>query len=97
VRHVRHLYASREKMIPCPGSVSSRSILVFSGADGNLVDVRLSDTRDLVAAAAFFRSVWQVIGVMPYRITTGDHNAYPRAIRNVFGNTVVPSDQSLPE
>jgi putative transposase len=38
--------------------------------DGNLVDVRLSDTRDLTAAEAFFRSAWTVTGVAPDRITT---------------------------
>jgi putative transposase len=56
--------------------------------DGNLVDVRLSDTRDLAAAEAFFRSAWTVTGVIPDRITTDGHDAYPRAIRNVFGNRV---------
>jgi putative transposase len=56
--------------------------------DGNLVDVRLSDTRDLTAAEAFFRSAWTVTGMTPDRITTDGHDAYPRAIRNVFGNQV---------
>jgi DDE domain len=56
--------------------------------DGNLVDARLSDTRDLAAAEAFFRSAWTVTGVTPDRITTDGHDAYPRAIRNVFGERV---------
>jgi putative transposase len=56
--------------------------------DGNLVDTRLSDTRDLAAAEAFFRSAWTMTGVTPDRITTDGHDAYPRAIRNVFGNHV---------
>jgi putative transposase len=56
--------------------------------DGNLVDVRLSDTRDLIAAEAFFRSAWQVTGMIPARITTDGHDAYPRAIRDVFGDHV---------
>jgi putative transposase len=30
--------------------------------DGNLIDARLSDTRDLAAAEAFFRSAWTVFG-----------------------------------
>jgi putative transposase len=33
--------------------------------DGHLVDVRLSDTRDLAAAEAFFRSAWTATGVTP--------------------------------
>jgi putative transposase len=57
--------------------------------DGNLVDARLSDTRDLAAAEAFFRSAWTVTGVTPDRITTDGHDAYPRAIRNVFGERVM--------
>jgi len=47
---------------------------------GHLIDVRLSDTRDLTAAETFFRSAWTVIGVTPERITTDEHGAYPRAI-----------------
>jgi putative transposase len=57
--------------------------------DGHLVDVRLSATRDLTAAEAFFRSAWTVTGVAPERITTDGHDAYPRAIRNVFGDRVL--------
>ena len=56
--------------------------------DGHLIDVRLSDMRDLPAAEAFFRSAWAVTGVTPDRITTDGHDAYPRAIRQVFGNQV---------
>jgi transposase-like protein len=56
--------------------------------DGNLIDARLSDTRDLAAAEAFFRSAWAVTGVTPSRITTDGHDAYRRAIRNVFGDWV---------
>jgi transposase-like protein len=33
--------------------------------DGNLVDARLSATRDLAAAEAFFRSAWAVTRVTP--------------------------------
>jgi putative transposase len=57
--------------------------------DGHLIDAWLSDTRDLTAAEAFFRSAWTVTGVTPDRITTDGHDAYPRAIRNVFGDQVI--------
>jgi DDE superfamily endonuclease len=46
--------------------------------DGALVDVMLSDHRDLAAAKA-------VTGVAPDRITTDGHDAYPPAIRTVLG------------
>jgi transposase-like protein len=52
------------------------------------VDVQLSDTRDLAAAETLFRSAWTVTGMTPERLTTDDHDAYPRAIRNVFGERV---------
>jgi putative transposase len=55
---------------------------------GHLIDARLSNTRDLAAAEAFFRSAWRVTGVVPARITTDGHDAYPRAIRAVFGDQV---------
>jgi len=48
---------------------------------GALVDVRLSETRDMEAAKAFFRSAKVVTGVIPARVTTDGHDSYPRAIR----------------
>ena len=46
-----------------------------------LVDVRLSEKRDMAAAKAFFRSAKAVTGVTPARVTTDGHDSYPRAIR----------------
>jgi len=57
--------------------------------DGHLVDVSLSETRDLAAAKAFFRSARSVTQVAPDRVTTDGHEACPRAIREEFGKTVV--------
>ena len=48
---------------------------------GALVDVRLSEKRDMEAAKAFFRSAKAVTGVTPARVTTDGHDSYPRAIR----------------
>jgi transposase-like protein len=48
---------------------------------GALVDVRLSETRDMEAAKAFFRSAKIVTGVIPARVITDGHDSYPRAIR----------------
>ena len=45
--------------------------------DGALVDVMLSDRRDLAAAKAFFRSARTVTGIVPDRVTTDGHDAYP--------------------
>ncbi len=56
--------------------------------DGVLVDVMLSDHRDLAAAKAFFRSAKAVTGVNPDRVTTDGHDAYPRAIRTELGVTL---------
>ena len=52
---------------------------------GALVDVRLSETRDMAAAKAFFRSAKVVTGVAPARVTTDGHDSYPRAIRTELG------------
>jgi putative transposase len=40
---------------------------------GALVDVRLSETRDMAAARAFFRSAKTVTGITPARVTTDGH------------------------
>jgi putative transposase len=56
--------------------------------DGALVDVMLSEHRDLAAAKAFFRSAKTVTGVTPDRVTTDGHDAYPRAIRIELGKSV---------
>ena len=52
---------------------------------GSLVDVRLSEKRDMTAAKAFFRSAKAVNGVTPARVTTDGHDSYPRAIRTELG------------
>src|SRR5215469_12499224 len=55
---------------------------------GALVDVMLSEHRDLATAKAFFRSAKAVTGVTPDRVTTDGHDAYPRAIRTELGRHV---------
>ncbi len=56
--------------------------------DGNLVDTRLSPTRDLAAAKAFFKQATATVGHKPQRVTTDKHGSYPRAIRQVLGGKV---------
>src|SRR5690348_14292657 len=56
--------------------------------DGKLVDVMLSERRDLAAAKAFFRSAKAVSGSVPDRVTTDGHDAYPGAIRSELGKAV---------
>ena len=55
---------------------------------GALVDVMLSEKRDMDAAKRFFRSARAVTGVTPSRVTTDGHDSYPRAIREQLGETV---------
>src|SRR3954447_22557084 len=55
---------------------------------GALVDVMLSERRDMAAAKAFFRSARAVTGVTPDRVTTDGHDSYPRAIRSELGRGV---------
>jgi transposase-like protein len=56
--------------------------------DGAPVDVMLNEHRNLAAAKRFFRSAKAVTGVIPDRVTTDGHNAYPRAIRTELGSRV---------
>src|SRR3954464_12571564 len=56
--------------------------------NGALVDVLFSETRDMKAARAFFRSAKSVTGRIPDRVTTDGHDSYPRAIRTELGQGV---------
>ncbi len=56
--------------------------------DGNLVDCRLSERRDLDAAKRFFTQAVATMGQAPDRVTTDGHDAYPRAIRETLGPDV---------
>jgi transposase-like protein len=56
--------------------------------DGNLVDARLSQTRDMDAAVRFFRHALALAGDAPAQVTTDGHDAYPRAIRETLGPAV---------
>jgi len=55
---------------------------------GNLVDVYLSDTRDMAAAEAFFTSANKTTDIMPTQITTDKERAFPNAIKNTLGDDV---------
>ncbi|GHO63313.1 IS6 family transposase [Ktedonobacter sp. SOSP1-52] len=57
-------------------------------ADGNLVDSRLSEKRDMEAAQQFFKQALAVVGHTPEWVTTDGHTSYPRAIRETIGNNV---------
>ncbi len=54
-------------------------------ADGNLVDSRLSEKRDMEAAQQFFKQALEVCGHAPERVTTDGHASYPRAVREILG------------
>ena len=56
--------------------------------DGALVEVMLSERRDLAAAKRFFRSARAVTGAVPNRVTSDGHDAYPRTIHSTLGRNV---------
>ena len=56
--------------------------------DGNLVDSRLSEKRDMDAAKQFFSQAMAAVGHPPEAVTTNGHRSYPRAIRETMGNEV---------
>src|SRR3954452_2121006 len=53
--------------------------------DGNLVEVLLSEKRDMAAAQRFFAQALDIVGHPPAQVTTDGHDAYPRAIRETLG------------
>ena len=57
--------------------------------DGNLVDCRLSEKRELKAAKAFFQPALKVSGRPPARGSTDGHDSTPRAIREEIGAAVL--------
>jgi putative transposase len=70
--------------------VNGRWCYLYRAIDrmGALVDVMLSETRDMAAAETFFQSAKAVTGVTPARVTTDGHDSYPRAIRSQLGANV---------
>ena len=50
---------------------------LYRAIDGNLVDVYLSETRDI--AKAFLRSARSVTQIEPEQVTTDGHTSYPNA------------------
>ncbi len=57
--------------------------------DGNLVDVRLHEHRDMDGAKRFFEQAVETVGHAPDRVTTDGHDSYPRAIRETLGDDVM--------
>jgi transposase-like protein len=70
--------------------VSGKWVYLYRALDheGNLLDVRLSETCDLPAARAFFRSARMITKRSPLRVTSDRHGSYPGALRLEFGSTV---------
>jgi transposase-like protein len=58
-------------------------------ADGNLVDSMLSAPLDMDAAKRFFTRALAVAGHAPEKVTIDGHDAYPRAIRETLGASVI--------
>jgi len=56
---------------------------------GNLIEVLLSEQRDMDAAQRFFMQALDLVGQAPEQVTTEGHEAYPRAIRETLGGAVI--------
>lgn len=48
----------------------------------------LREKRDMEAAQQFFKQVLAVVGHAPERVTTDGHTCYPRAVREILGDSV---------
>ena len=53
--------------------------------EGELIDVRLSQKRDMEAVKAFFEKALSTADAPPEQVTTDGHDSYPRAIRETLG------------
>ncbi|OJV91577.1 MAG: IS6 family transposase [Chloroflexi bacterium 54-19] len=70
--------------------VGKSQVYLYRAIDkrGNLIDVRLSNTRDLEAAELFFKQAKETVGHNPEKVTTDGHDSYPKAIRKTLGLNV---------
>jgi putative transposase len=70
--------------------VKGRWCYLYRGIDenGNLVDVRLSEKRDMAAAKAFFAQAHEIVEQSPQRVVTDGVASYPRAISEELGSDV---------
>ncbi|GHO41871.1 hypothetical protein KSX_00340 [Ktedonospora formicarum] len=57
--------------------------------DGNLVNSRLNEKRDMEAAQQFFKQALAVVGHTPEQVATDGYASYPRAVRETLGNQVL--------
>ncbi len=57
--------------------------------EGDLVEARLSEQRDMAMARRFFTQALDVTGQAPEQVTTDGHDACPRAIRETLGGAVI--------
>ncbi len=55
--------------------------------DGNLVDVRLSEHRDMDGTKAFCHQAVKTAGHTPEHVTTDGHDSYPRATEKRWART----------
>jgi putative transposase len=70
--------------------VNGKWVYLYRALDheGNLMDVRLSATRDLGLPRAFFRAARLLSKRSPIRVTSDCHGSFPEAIRLEFGSPI---------
>ncbi len=70
--------------------VSGKWCYLYRGIDneGNLVDVRLSQTRDMEGTKAFFTQASELYDSQPDKVATDGLASYPRAIKEELGKDV---------
>src|SRR5215468_9113249 len=70
--------------------VNGKWVYLYRALDheGNLLDVRLSESCDIAAARAFFRSARLLCKRSPRCVTSDRHGSYPGAIRLEFGPAI---------
>jgi putative transposase len=89
----KHRYGQGSRRGPVEETLSTGNgtgVYLYRAVDheGNLLDVRLSETCELTAARAFFRSARMITKRSPLRVTADRLGSYPGAIRLEFGPTI---------
>ncbi|MEO0948310.1 MAG: DDE-type integrase/transposase/recombinase [Cyanobacteria bacterium J06641_5] len=70
--------------------IGGRWCYLYRGIDkcGKLVDVFLSEHRDMAAAKAFFQKAFDLLQTIPERVIIDGHKPYPGAVEKVLGKEV---------
>ena len=86
----RYQHSEKWRMDEAYIKINGKQHYLYRAVDGvgTRIDVRLSETRDMAAAVAFFEQVRKTVATKPKTVITDKHVSYPKAIRQTLGRRV---------